>query len=187
MYSWTPLGSNTVFVMDKVWFAQESSNRTSLRFRLGRPFFSVTPLPHVSLSPQVKHSQAPHQGLSRPGTVNYHLVHKLANPLLHWKNLQYTGSKVRGYQDTHPSPLPLTKGNSRLGHSPAVFRRLVPEPKSCVEVSPTISSHYLSTSHTSSGSFPTREVGKERPAGGKHTGVWTHVPSSGCTRPGPMG
>ncbi|MED6247044.1 hypothetical protein ATANTOWER_028609 [Ataeniobius toweri] len=34
-------------------------------------------------------------------------------------------------------------------------RRLVPEP--CIEVSPTISSRNLSTSHTNSGSFPTRE------------------------------
>ncbi|KAM4726211.1 collagenase 3-like [Anableps anableps] len=36
--------------------------------------------------------------------------------------------------------------------------RLVPEPEPCVEVSPTISSRNLSTPHTNSGSFPTREV-----------------------------
>ncbi|MEQ2226270.1 hypothetical protein ILYODFUR_025761 [Ilyodon furcidens] len=35
-------------------------------------------------------------------------------------------------------------------------RRLVPEP--CVEVNLTISSRNLSTSHTNSGAFPTREV-----------------------------
>ncbi|KAL6464293.1 hypothetical protein MHYP_G00266100 [Metynnis hypsauchen] len=37
-------------------------------------------------------------------------------------------------------------------------RRLDPEPKLCVEVSPTISSRYLSTSRTNSGSFPASEV-----------------------------
>ncbi|MEQ2263509.1 hypothetical protein XENORESO_008670 [Xenotaenia resolanae] len=37
-------------------------------------------------------------------------------------------------------------------------RRWVPEPTLCVEASPTISSRYLSTSRTSSGSFPPSEV-----------------------------
>ncbi|MED6280555.1 Copine-5 [Characodon lateralis] len=37
-------------------------------------------------------------------------------------------------------------------------RRLVPEPEPCIEVSPTISSRNLCTSHTNSGSFPTRKV-----------------------------
>ncbi|KAK0140992.1 hypothetical protein N1851_022012 [Merluccius polli] len=58
-------------------------------------------------------------------------------------------------------------------------RRLVPEPLLCVEVRPTISSRNFSTSRTSSGTFPTREVtfhvprasfcsqGSDRQAGGK--------------------
>ncbi|MED6246247.1 hypothetical protein ATANTOWER_014878, partial [Ataeniobius toweri] len=37
-------------------------------------------------------------------------------------------------------------------------RRWVPEPTLCMEASPTISSQYLSTSRTSSGSFPPSEV-----------------------------
>ncbi|MEQ2264998.1 hypothetical protein XENORESO_000810 [Xenotaenia resolanae] len=40
----------------------------------------------------------------------------------------------------------------------ALSRRLVPKPEPCVELSPTISSRNLSTSHTYSASFPTREV-----------------------------
>ncbi|MEQ2226586.1 hypothetical protein ILYODFUR_028861, partial [Ilyodon furcidens] len=37
-------------------------------------------------------------------------------------------------------------------------RRWVPEPALCMEASPTISSQYLSTTRTSSGSFPPIEV-----------------------------
>ncbi|MED6232098.1 hypothetical protein ATANTOWER_021188, partial [Ataeniobius toweri] len=44
-----------------------------------------------------------------------------------------------------------TSEQQRVQH---LFRRWVPEPTLCVEASPTISSQYLSTSRTSSGSFP---------------------------------
>lgn len=43
--------------------------------------------------------------------------------------------------------------------------RLVPEPKLCLQVSPTISSWYLSTSRTSSASFPSREGTYHGPPG----------------------
>ncbi|KAK0154873.1 putative uncharacterized transposon-derived protein F52C9.6 [Merluccius polli] len=93
-------------------------------------------------------------------------------------------------------------------------RRLVPEPLLCVEVRPTISSRNFSTSRTSSGSFPTREVTFHvprasfcsrgsppsaaaqlalhptplaPPAGGEPAGRGSHVILSGCARPGPVG
>ncbi|KAK0146532.1 hypothetical protein N1851_014139 [Merluccius polli] len=69
-------------------------------------------------------------------------------------------------------------------------RRLVPEPLLCVEVRPTISSRNFSTSHTSSGSFPTREVTFHVPRasfcsrGSDRQGPCLRPPpSSHCTRP----
>ncbi|KAI3373646.1 hypothetical protein L3Q82_022233 [Scortum barcoo] len=55
----------------------------------------------------------------------------------------------RGLGQTFPTDPHNTFGSARSW---------VPEPKLCVEVSPTISSRYLSTSRTSSGSFPPSEV-----------------------------
>lgn len=43
MHQCTPLCSNMVFVMDKLWLVQKSSNRTRPEFRLERPFLPVTP------------------------------------------------------------------------------------------------------------------------------------------------
>uniref|UniRef100_A0A3Q3WEX4 Ig-like domain-containing protein n=1 Tax=Mola mola TaxID=94237 RepID=A0A3Q3WEX4_MOLML len=48
--------------------------------------------------------------------------------------------------------------NARLDVVQPLSIKLVPEPELRVEVRPTISSRYLSTSRTSSGSFPTRNV-----------------------------
>ena len=69
-------------------------------------------------------------------------------------------------------------------------RRLVPEPLLCVEVRPTISSRNFSTSRTSSGSFPTREVTFHVPRasfcsrGSDRQGPRLRpLPSSQCTRP----
>ncbi|KAK0132992.1 hypothetical protein N1851_031638 [Merluccius polli] len=69
-------------------------------------------------------------------------------------------------------------------------RRLVPEPLLCVEVRPTISSRNFSTSRTSSGSFPTREVTFHVPRasfcsrGSDCQGPRLRPPpSSHCTRP----
>ncbi|KAK0151079.1 hypothetical protein N1851_007770 [Merluccius polli] len=69
-------------------------------------------------------------------------------------------------------------------------RRLVPEPLLCVEVRPTISSRNFSTSRTSSGSFPTREVTFHVPRasfcsrGSDRQGPRLRPPpSSHCTRP----
>uniref|UniRef100_A0A669BF01 Phosphoinositide phospholipase C n=1 Tax=Oreochromis niloticus TaxID=8128 RepID=A0A669BF01_ORENI len=69
-------------------------------------------------------------------------------------------------------------------------RRLVPEPEPCVEVSPTISSRYFSTSRTNSGSFHTREVTFHVPIaslgsrGSVRQGLrsWP-PPGTQCTRP----
>ncbi|KAK0140496.1 hypothetical protein N1851_022532 [Merluccius polli] len=69
-------------------------------------------------------------------------------------------------------------------------RSLVPEPLLCVEVRPTISSRNFSTSRTSSGSFPTREVTFHVPRasfcsrGSDRQGPRLRPPpSSHCTRP----
>ncbi|MEQ2289076.1 hypothetical protein AMECASPLE_029380 [Ameca splendens] len=56
-------------------------------------------------------------------------------------------AELGGNKQTHPSSPPFP-----VGHC------WVPEPKLCMEVSPTISSLYLSTSRTSSGTFPPSEV-----------------------------
>ena len=69
-------------------------------------------------------------------------------------------------------------------------RELVPEPKPCVKVSPTISSPNRSASRTSSGSFPNREVTFHVPRasfssqGSDRQGLRLRLlPSSHCTRP----
>ena len=69
-------------------------------------------------------------------------------------------------------------------------RGLVPGPKPCVEVSPTISSRNRSASRTSSGSFPNREVTFHVPRASfssrrsDRQGVCLRLlPSSHCTRP----
>ncbi|MED6259386.1 hypothetical protein ATANTOWER_021921, partial [Ataeniobius toweri] len=50
------------------------------------------------------------------------------------------------------------QGQLQSGRVSNPSRRLVPEPEPCVKVSLTTSRWNLSTSHTNSGSFPTREV-----------------------------
>ncbi|MED6253354.1 hypothetical protein ATANTOWER_027390 [Ataeniobius toweri] len=69
-------------------------------------------------------------------------------------------------------------------------RRLVPEPEPCIEMSPTISSQKLSTSHTNSGSFTTREVTFHVPRasfcsqGSDRQGLRLWLPPiTHCTRP----
>ncbi len=112
------------------------------------------------------------------------------------------------YEQSHTSPPPFTMGNSRVVEGRAYL-------KECVAVIPTISSRYLSTSRTSSGSFPTtshvpkaslrvQRSGQSGPppspaagstvhrpltvppAGGEPTGGRPHVTLSGWARPGPM-
>ena len=63
-----------------------------------------------------------------------------------------------------------------------ISRRLVPEPKPCVEVSPTISSQNHSTSRTSSGTFPNREVTFHVPRASFSRRLRL-LPSSHCTQP----
>ncbi|KAF7644025.1 hypothetical protein LDENG_00229370, partial [Lucifuga dentata] len=81
------------------------------------------------------------------------------SPLVHRGQLQNFGAQPGTCEYPHTCQAPLTLSNSRKGESPAsLSRHLVPQPVLCVEVSPTISSWYLSTSCTSSGYFPAREM-----------------------------
>ncbi|MED6287489.1 hypothetical protein CHARACLAT_016903 [Characodon lateralis] len=68
--------------------------------------------------------------------------------------------------------------------------RLVSEPEPCVEVSPTISSQNLFTSHTNTGSFPTIEVTFHVPRASfcsrgsdRHGLRLRPPPMANCTRP----
>ncbi|KAI3351319.1 hypothetical protein L3Q82_005864 [Scortum barcoo] len=82
-----------------------------------------------------------------------------SDPLVHRGELQHVAAELGSYEQAHTSSPPLTLGNSRVvWRVQPLSRSWVPEPKLCVEVSPTISSRYLSTSRTSSGSFPPSEV-----------------------------
>ena len=106
---------------------------------------------------------------------------------------------------------------AELGRVQPLLRSFVPEPRLCMEVSPTISSWYRSTSRTSSGFSPPNEVTfhvpmasvtrigslgpppmtatqitlhqppLNPPAGGEPTGGRAHVSHSGCAWPGPVG
>ncbi len=74
-----------------------------------------------------------------------------SDPLVHQVELQHMAAELGLYEQSHTSPPPFTMGNSRVVEGRASL-------KECVEVIPTISSRYLSTSRTRSGSFPTSEV-----------------------------
>ncbi|KAK5605584.1 hypothetical protein CRENBAI_009770 [Crenichthys baileyi] len=108
----------------------------------------------------------------RPGTPHHHSARSRNNsqrpipntkaqgcdPLIHWGKPQHETAELGGNKQTHTSPPPLPVGHSSVEVGQPLSRRWVPEPTLCVEVSPTISSRYLSTSRTSSGSFPQSEV-----------------------------
>ncbi|MEQ2300800.1 hypothetical protein AMECASPLE_029635 [Ameca splendens] len=74
--------------------------------------------------------------------------------LIHWGKPQHETAELGGNKQTHPSPPP-TPQQKRVQ---PLLRRWDPEPTLCLEVSPTISSRYLSTSRTNSGSFPPSEL-----------------------------
>ncbi|KAK5608795.1 hypothetical protein CRENBAI_020077 [Crenichthys baileyi] len=106
------------------------------------------------------------------------------DPLIHWGKPKHGTAEKGGNKQTHTSPPPLPVGHSRVEESPALSRRWVPEATLCVEVSPTISSRYLSTSRTSSGSFPPNEVvGPLGDGLASLAGAWPSRVPRGATRP----
>ncbi|MED6273587.1 hypothetical protein CHARACLAT_007964 [Characodon lateralis] len=56
------------------------------------------------------------------------------DPLINWGKPQHKTTELGGNKQTHPSPLPLPVGCSRVEESRASFKRWVPEPTLCVEV-----------------------------------------------------
>ncbi|KAI3352608.1 hypothetical protein L3Q82_005543 [Scortum barcoo] len=81
-----------------------------------------------------------------------------SNPLVHRGELQHMAAELGSYKQAHTSHRRSPPGQLQSSGGSSPSRSWVPEPKLCVEVSPTISSRYLSTSRTSSGSFPPSEV-----------------------------
>ncbi|KAI3363184.1 hypothetical protein L3Q82_011551 [Scortum barcoo] len=82
-----------------------------------------------------------------------------SDPLVHRGELQHMAAELGSYKQAHTSPPPLTLGNSRVVEGPAPLKELGSRAQAMRgEISPTISSRYLSTSRTSSGSFPPSEV-----------------------------
>ncbi|XP_031734517.1 zinc finger protein 599-like [Anarrhichthys ocellatus] len=90
-----------------------------------------------------------------------------------WHTFQNATQRL---QEAAQAETPLSLGSSEKDGVQPLFRSLVPEPVLCTEVSPTISSWYRSTSRTSSGSFPEREVPFHVPRA-------SLPPGSHCTRP----
>ena len=64
VHIWTPLCLNMAFVMDSLWRAQKSNNKTTLRFRCGGPFFPIT-------APR-SHCRCQHEHWSHPGGWGNH-------------------------------------------------------------------------------------------------------------------
>ncbi|KAK7877097.1 hypothetical protein WMY93_032177 [Mugilogobius chulae] len=181
-----------VFVMDKLWLAQKSNNRTPLGLRSGghssrSPSPSVTGVAHVGVEvPQQNNGvpggctvQYPSQGLQE-GRVLCTVVWPVGchngerpvpdpkaqgrDPLVYWGELQHMAAELWGYEQAHTRSPPHTMGNPEKWSVQPLSRVMVPEPKLCVEVRPTISSRNRSTSRTSSGSFPASEVTFHVPA-----------------------
>ena len=98
------------------------------------------------------------------GTLNWYLAYRrksvrTRSPTRRWQETTLSSTGVNSNTlaeswETINKPIPVL----RLSPGTTPARRLVPEPELCVKVKLTISSLYLSTSHTSSGSFPIREV-----------------------------
>lgn len=71
-------------------------------------------------------------------------------PPVYRSELQHMEAEMRSSESAYPSPLLLILGVSRVVEVYPLSRSRVPEPILCVQVSPTISSKYLSNSCTSS-------------------------------------
>lgn len=67
-----------------------------------------------------------------------------SSSFIHWKKCKHTLSELGVYKNTHPCPLLLNEGNSRLEQSSLS----PPDSKLCIEVSLTVSDQCLSTSCT---------------------------------------
>lgn len=67
-----------------------------------------------------------------------------SSSFIHWKKPKHTLSELGVYKNTHPCPLLLNEGNSRLEQSSFS----PPDSKLCIEVSLTVSDQCLSTSCT---------------------------------------
>ncbi|KAK0148965.1 hypothetical protein N1851_010649 [Merluccius polli] len=111
-------------------------------------------------------------------------------PLVYRGKLQHTGTKPGAISIATPAWRLSPVATPEWKRVQPLSRRLVPEPLLCVEVRPTISSRNFSTSRTSSGSFPTREVTFHVPRasfcsrGSDRQGPRLRPPpSSHCTRP----
>lgn len=114
---------------------------------------------------QVEHPQTPHQVTPRTlGILNCSLAHKLkwqsvfrlgkwSNPLMHNENLSVL---VANWWDTRIPTHGYSGVASHRGQTETEPITIVPKPKPRVEVSPTISSQYLSTSCASSAQPPER-------------------------------
>ncbi|KAI3363732.1 hypothetical protein L3Q82_001348 [Scortum barcoo] len=67
VHRWTPLCcSNMVFVMDKVWLAQKSNNRTPLGFRSGRPVPPNHAPPGITVFAHVSALKSPSRTMEPP-------------------------------------------------------------------------------------------------------------------------
>ncbi|KAI3370174.1 hypothetical protein L3Q82_024957, partial [Scortum barcoo] len=82
-----------------------------------------------------------------------------SDPLVHRGELQHMAAELGNYKQAHTSPLPLTLGNSRVVEGPAPLKELGSRAQAMRGGEPRLSlARYLSTSRTSSGSFPPSEV-----------------------------
>ncbi|MEQ2314062.1 hypothetical protein AMECASPLE_008245, partial [Ameca splendens] len=110
------------------------------------------------------HSSQPHPPRTpkRVGSQNYHLVHKHKQvrtcPPTGWR--KEATLSCTGVNPNVPTPAwrLSPRATPEWKSVQPLSGRLVPGPEPCIEASPIISSQNLSTSHTNSGSFPTREV-----------------------------
>ncbi|KAK3574541.1 hypothetical protein QTP86_009535 [Hemibagrus guttatus] len=79
------------------------------------------------------------------------------NLLVYQGKLQHMAAELGGYKQAHPARRLSPWGTPEKQRVQPLSRSWVPEPRLCVEASPTISSRYRSTSLTSSGSFSPSE------------------------------
>ncbi|KAK5603272.1 hypothetical protein CRENBAI_011296 [Crenichthys baileyi] len=80
------------------------------------------------------------------------------DPLIHWGKPQHKTAELGGNKQIHTSPPPLPVGHSRVEESPALLEEMGSRAHDVRGDDPTISSRYLSTSRTSSDSFPPSEL-----------------------------
>lgn len=79
-------------------------------------------------------------------------VQTTVRSFIHRDKLKLCISKMETHKYPHTNLAPLTLGNSCVKETISPSRRVVPELTMCVDGSPTTSSRYFSTTHTSFGS-----------------------------------